>query len=105
MVATFLFPFPLAAAAEESSDLREEADGGRLLVRRLGGAAEAAELIAVFAAEFLRASRDAAAAGEAGAEGVVELLLRFNWPSAAPSLAYASFAFQSLQFWVIMNYT
>ena len=40
--ATFPFPFPLAAAAaaaEGSSDLREEAEGGRLRVRRLGAAA------------------------------------------------------------------
>ena len=55
--AAFPFPFPLAAAAvaEGSSDLREEADGGRLLVRRPGGAAEAAELMAKFAAELLGA--------------------------------------------------
>jgi len=47
--ATFPFPFPLAAAAaaaEGSSDLREEAEGGRLRVRRLGAAAEAAALMA-----------------------------------------------------------
>lgn len=55
--AAFPFPFPLAAAAEAegSSDLREEADGGRLLVRRPGGAAEVAELMAKFAAELLGA--------------------------------------------------
>ena len=81
MDAAFPFPFPLAAAAAEgSSDLREEADGGRLLVRRPGGAAEVAELMAIFAAEVLGA-RDAAAAGEAGAEGAVVILLRFNWRS------------------------
>ena len=84
--AAFPFPFPLAAAAaaaaEGSSDLREEADGGRLLVRRLGGAAEAAELMAKFAAELLEDSdAAAAAAGEAGAEGAVVILLRFNWQS------------------------
>jgi len=79
--AAFPFPFPLAAAAaaEGSSDLREEADGGRLLVRRPGGAAEVAELMAIFAAELLGVGdTDAAAAGEAGAEGAVVILLRFN---------------------------
>lgn len=68
--AAFPFPFPLAAvaaaAADGSSDLREEADGGRLRVRRPGSAAEAAALIAVISA---RAPRDAAAAAAAGAVG------------------------------------
>jgi hypothetical protein len=44
-----VFPFPLAAAAG-SSDLREEADGGRLRVRLTGGAAAAAELMQVIPA-------------------------------------------------------
>jgi hypothetical protein len=49
----FPFPFPLAAAAaaaaDGSSDLREEAEeSGLLRVRRVGGAAEAAELMAMF---------------------------------------------------------
>jgi hypothetical protein len=75
--ATFPFPFPLAAAAEGSSDLREEAEGGRLRVRRLGGAAEAAALMARFAAGAREAA--AAAAGEVGATGGPVLLLRFSW--------------------------
>jgi hypothetical protein len=65
--AAFPFPFPLAApAAVGSSDLREEADGGRLRVRRLGGAAGPDDaLMALFAA------RARLAAGEVGAGGLV----------------------------------
>jgi hypothetical protein len=38
--------------------------------------------MAIFAAELLGVGdRDAAAAGEAGAEGAVVILLRFNWRS------------------------
>jgi hypothetical protein len=65
--AAFPFPFPLAApAAVGSSDLREEADGGRLRVRRLGGAAGPDDaLMALFAA------RARLAAGEVGAGGLL----------------------------------
>jgi hypothetical protein len=64
--ATFPLPFPLAAAAVGSSDLREEADGGRLRVRRLGGAAGPDDaLMALFVA------RARLAAGEVGAGGLV----------------------------------
>lgn len=89
--AAFPFPFALAAAAADgSSDLREEADGGRLLVRRLGSAADAAALMEVFAAGACWVSEEAkaAAAGEAG--GVV-LVLRFSSPPGAPPLACGSF--------------